>query len=181
MVVSCILRQAQSRIPALALIDSGASAYAFIDKSFAQNHRLPLLPLTYPRRLRGFDGQTALTGDITHVVETTMALGGHIERLFLYVTGLNQYPLIMGLPWLQRHGIDASFEHNTLTMSSPFCLTHCCPTPVKISGVTREEEDFLSPKESRRVWELEDQETSSNRNQVTCLVSRPLVRSNPVT
>ena len=158
MVVSCTLRQAQSRISALALIDSGASAYAFIDKSFAQHHSLPLHPLTYPRRLRGFDGQTARTGDITHVAETTMALGGHIERLFLYVTGLNQYPIILGLPWLRRHGIDASFEFNTLTMSSSFCLAHCCPMPVTIHGVTREEEDFLSPKESQRVWEHEDQE-----------------------
>jgi len=166
MVVSCILRHAQSRIPVLALIDSGASAYAFIDKSFAQHHNLSLHPLTYPRRLRGFDGQTALTGDITHVAETTMALEGHIERLFLYVTDLNQYPIIMGLPWLRRHGIDASFEFNTLTMSSSFCLAHCCQTPVKIHGVTREEE-FLSLKESQRVWELEDQETLPSINQTT--------------
>jgi len=79
MVDSSVLRQAQSRIPAMALIDSGASAYAFIDKSFAQHHNLPFNQLTYPRRLRGFDGQAALTGDITHVAETTMALGGHID------------------------------------------------------------------------------------------------------
>jgi len=150
MVVSCILRHAQSRIPVLALIDSEAFAYAFIDKSFAQHHNLSLHPLTYPRRLRGFDGQIALTGDITHVAETIMALEGHIERLFLYVTGLNQYPIIMSLPWLRRHEIDASFEFNTLTMSSSFCLAHCCQTPVKIHEVTREEE-FLSLKESQRV------------------------------
>ena len=160
MVVSCTLRQAQSRIPVLVLIDTGASAYAFIDKSFAQQHNLTMHPLAYPRRLRGFDGQAARTGDITHVAEVTMALGGHIERLFLYVTGLNQYPIIMGLPWLRRHGIDASFESNTLTMSSPFCLTHCCSSPVKVYGVTREEKEFLSPKESQRIWELEDQEPS---------------------
>ena len=156
MVVSCTLRQAQSRISALALIDSEASAYAFIDKSFVQHHSLPLHPLTYPRHLWGFDGQTAWTGDITHVAETTMALGGHIERLFLYVTGLNQYLIILSLPWLCRHGIDASFEFNTLTMSSFFCLAHCCPTPVTIHRVTQEEEDFLSPKESQCVWEHED-------------------------
>ena len=158
MVVSCTLRQAQSRIPTLALIDSGASAYAFIEKSFAQHHHLSLHPLTYPRRLRGFDGQAALTGDITHVAETTMALGDHIERLFLYVTGLKQYPIITGLPWLRRHGVDASFEFNTLTMSSPFCLAHCCQSPVKIYGVTREEEDSVSFKDSQRIWELQDPE-----------------------
>ena len=97
MVVSCTLRQAQFRISALTLIDSEASAYAFINKSFAQHHNLPLHSLTYPRHLQGFNGQTAWTGDITHVTEITMALGGHIERLFLYITGLNQYLIILGL------------------------------------------------------------------------------------
>ena len=98
MVVSCILRQARFRISALALVDSGVFAYAFIDKSFAQSHHLPMHSLTYPRRLKEFDGQPALTEDITHVVEITMALEGHIERLFLYVTDLNQYPIVMSLP-----------------------------------------------------------------------------------
>ena len=141
MVVSCILRQAQSRVPALALIDSDASAYAFMDKSFAQQHHLPLHSLTHPRRLRGFDGQAALTGDITHVAESTMVLDGHIERLFFYVTGLSQYLIVMGLPWLRHHAIDVNFGHNSLTLSSPFCLNHCCQSPVKIYGLNRQEED----------------------------------------
>ena len=178
MVVSCILRQAQSRIPALALIDSGASAYAFIDKTFAQNHRLPLHPLKYPRRLRGFDGQAALTGDITHVAETTMALGGHIERLFFYVTGLNQYPIVMGLPWLKRHAIEANFGSDTLTMSSPFCLAHCCQSPAKVSSSTREEIAFLSPKESQRIWELEDQQNPAGGS-VNLVVTQPARKEHP--
>ena len=178
MVVSCILRQAQSRIPALALIDSGASAYAFIDKTFAQNHRLPLHPLQYPRRLRGFDGQAALTGDITHVAETTMALGGHIERLFFYVTGLKQYPVVMGLPWLKRHAIEANFGSSTLTLSSPFCLAHCCQSPVQIPSIAQEELAFLSPKESQRIWELQDQENLSDES-VNLVVTQSAQKEQP--
>ena len=97
MIISCILRQAQYRVPALALVDSGASAYAFIDKSFAQHHDLPLHPLTYPHCLRGFNGQSALTGDITHVAETILALENYVEKLFLYVTDLNQYLIVLSL------------------------------------------------------------------------------------
>ena len=41
MIIFYILCQAQSRIHVLALIDSGASAYAFIDKSFAQQYSIP--------------------------------------------------------------------------------------------------------------------------------------------
>ena len=161
MVISCTLRYAQSRIPALTLIDCGASAYAFIDKSFAQHHDFPQHQLKYPRRLQGFDGQPTLTGNITHVVETTMAIGNHIERLFLFVTGLKHYPIVLGHPWLRRHAIDANFGSNTLTMSSPFCLSHCYPSPTKVLAVTKEEEEFLSPEESQKVWELQDQESQS--------------------
>ena len=80
------------------MIDSEAFTYAFIDKFFVQHRNLPLHPLTYSHCLQGFDGQTAQTEDITHVTEITMALEGHIERLFLYITDLNQYLIILSLP-----------------------------------------------------------------------------------
>ncbi len=83
-----------------------------------------------------------------------MAIDNHIERLFLFVTGLKYYPIVLGHPWLRRYAVDANFGSNTLTMSSPFCLSYCCPSPIKITAVTREEEEFLSPEESQRVWEL---------------------------
>ena len=175
MIISCILRQAQYRVPALALVNSEASAYAFIDKSFVQHHDLPLHPLTYPHCLCGFNGQPALTGDITHVTETILALGNHVEKLFLYVISLNQYLIILSLLWLHRHAINANFRFNTLTMSLPFCLTHCCHTSVTISGATWEEEVFLFSKESQQVWELEDQENQSpsdNSNLVTVQLTR---------
>ena len=79
-------------------MNSEASAYTFIDKSFTQYHDLSLHPLTYPHCLCGFDGQSALTDDITHVAETILALGNHVEKLFLYVISLNQYFIILSLP-----------------------------------------------------------------------------------
>ena len=97
MIISCILCQAQYRVPALTLVNSEASAYASIDKFFAQHHDLPLHPLTYPRRLCEFNGQSALTDNITHVTETILALENHVEKLFLYVISLNQYFIILSL------------------------------------------------------------------------------------
>jgi len=97
MIVFCILRQAQSRVSALALIDSDISAYVFMNKSFTQQHCLFLHLLTHSRRLQEFDDQVTLIDDITHVVEFTMILDKHVERLFFYVTELNQYFIIMSL------------------------------------------------------------------------------------
>ena len=97
MIVSCILRHAQSKISVLALIDSEVFIYAFIDKFFVQHHNLSLHSLIYSRRLRDFDDQIALIEDIIHVVEIIMTLEDHIERLFLYIIDLNQYFIIMSL------------------------------------------------------------------------------------
>ena len=47
MIISCILYQTQFRIHIFALINSEVSVYAFIDKSFIQQHNIPLHPLIY--------------------------------------------------------------------------------------------------------------------------------------
>ena len=134
MIISCILHQAQYRIPALTLVNSEVSVYAFIDKFFAQHHDLSLHLLTYPHCLCEFNSQSALTSNITHVAEIILALENHVEKLFLYVTDLNQYLIVLSLSWLRCHVIDANFEFKTLIMFLFFCLTHCCHTSVTISG-----------------------------------------------
>ena len=166
-IISCILHQAQFRIHVFALIDSETSVYAFIDKSFVQQHNIPLHPLIYPWRLWGFDDQTALTDDITYVTEITMVIKGHTERLFLYITELNQYSIVMGLSWLCHHTIDVNFEYNTLIIFSSFCLAHCCPSSVKVYDTIQEEKEFLSFKKSQQVWELQDQENLAKMNNVS--------------
>ncbi len=142
MIVFCILRQAQSRVFILTLIDSEVFAYVFMNKFFAQQHHLFLHQLTHSRRLREFDDQVALINDIIHVVEITMILDEHIERLFFYVTELSQYLIIMNLSWLCHHVIDVNFEHNILILSFFFCLNHCYQTLVKIYDLNQQEENF---------------------------------------
>jgi len=95
MIVFCILYQAQSKVSALALIDSDISAYVFMNKSFTQQHRLFLHLLIHSCRLQEFDDQVTLINDITHVIEFTIILDEHVEKLFFYVIELNQYFIIM--------------------------------------------------------------------------------------
>ena len=78
-------------------MNSEVSAYTFIDKFFTQHHDLSLHPLTYSHCLCGFDSQSALTDNIIHIAETILALENYVEKLFLYVTGLNQYLIVLGL------------------------------------------------------------------------------------
>ena len=92
-------------------------------------------------------------------MKTTITIDNHIERLFLFVTGLKHYFIVLEHPWLRRYVVDANFDFNTLIMFSLFCLSYCCPSSMKIIVVTREKEEFLSLEESQRVWELQDQES----------------------
>ncbi len=97
MIIFCILRQAQSKVFALVLIDSEVFAYVFMNKFFAQQHHFLLHQLIHSCRLQEFDDQVSLINDITHVIEITMILNEYIEKLFFYVTELNQYFIIMSL------------------------------------------------------------------------------------
>jgi len=143
MIVFCILRQAQSRIFALALIDSEVFAYVFMNKFFTQQHHFFLHQLIHSCRLQEFDDQVTLINDITHVIEITMILNKHIERLFFYVIELSQYFIIMSLSWLHHHVIDVNFEHNILILSFFFYLNHCCSSLIKIYDFNQQEENFL--------------------------------------
>ncbi len=89
MIVFCILRQAQFKVLALALIDNEVFVYVFMNKFFTQQHHLFLHQLTHSHRLQEFNDQVALIDDITHVIKITMILDEHIERLFFYVIELS--------------------------------------------------------------------------------------------
>ena len=137
-----------------------------MNKFFAQHYRFSLISLIYSRRLRDFDDQIVLIENITHVIEAIMILKDHIERLFFYVTNLNQYLIIMNLFWLRRHDIDVNFEFNIFIMFSFFCLIHCCLNSIKIFEVIREEKNFLFFKKFQRIWEFENQKVLFNINQI---------------
>jgi len=108
-----------------ALIDNGATGYAFIDKDFVCHHNLPQLPLKKPRRLEVIDGRPVSSGKITHYVKTTLKINDHLEEAFFYITKLGNYPIVLGIPWLRHHDVSIRFPSNTVTFDSPYCLGSC--------------------------------------------------------
>ncbi len=169
MIVFCILRQAQSKVLALALIDSEVFAYVFMNKFFAQQHHLLLHQLTHSHKLWEFDDQVALIDDIIHVVEITMILDEHIKRLFFYVTELSQYFIVMNLSWLHHHVIDVNFEHNILILSFFFCLNHYCQTLVKIYDLNQQEENFSL--EVNKVASLQSRSQFAHKKQLSSRIT----------
>ncbi len=125
MIVFYILRQAQSKVLTLTLIDNEISVYVFMNKFFTQQHHFFLHQLIHSCRLQEFNNQVILINDIIHVVKITMILNEHIKKLFFYVIELSQYLIIMSLSWLHHHVIDINFKHNILILSFFFYLNHC--------------------------------------------------------
>jgi predicted aspartyl protease len=56
LVVMCTLSLDLKDIPTYALIDCGATSYAFIDQDFANHHHLPLYLLKTPHTLEVING-----------------------------------------------------------------------------------------------------------------------------
>jgi predicted aspartyl protease len=69
LIVTYTLSLNNKEIPTHALIDCGATGYAFIDQDFTDHHQLSPRPLKTPYTLEVIDGRKISSGDITHIVE----------------------------------------------------------------------------------------------------------------
>jgi hypothetical protein len=132
LVVKCSLQGTTGPIESRALIDCGATGYAFIDEEFVRQHNLPKYSLRVPRALEVIDGRPIASGDITHLVKVPMQIGGHQELLPAFVTRLGHYPLVMGIPWLKRHDVTLGFQDHTVKFASQYCQQHCMMAPVTV-------------------------------------------------
>lgn len=119
------------------MIDTGASGFAFIDETFARHHQLPIFPLKTPRILEVIDGRPISSGQITSICQVPLQIGSHQEQIPLFVTKLGQYPLVLGIPWLQHHDATLKFKDNTVAFESDFCKKNCNTTNTitKIPGM----------------------------------------------
>jgi len=125
-VISVVLNYGISQIPTHALVDCGATGYAFADEEFVHDHNFPLFKLTTPRTLEVIDGRPIESGIITHLRKLSMNINGNKEQIPMFITKLGHYPLVLGPPWLRRHDTNIQFASNTLVFDPGLCLTHCC-------------------------------------------------------
>ena len=111
-----------------ALLDTGASGYAFIDFDFAQKNCIPMSLLSHPRTLEAFDGSSPSFGSITHIVRLNMSIGNHVENdMGLFVTRLSHHPIILGHPWLKKHNPTVDWASSTVIFDSKYCRRFCSP------------------------------------------------------
>ncbi|RKF84269.1 hypothetical protein GcM1_127001, partial [Golovinomyces cichoracearum] len=80
------------------LIDTGCLSYGLCDSNFAQKNNLVRLKVN-PREVVGFDGKIA--SSVNEVAVVDIDLDGHRQsKVFLYISQLGQYDIILGIYWI---------------------------------------------------------------------------------
>lgn len=84
----------------------------FMDLAHAGAHKLPIYHLSRPRPIRAFDG--TFTTPATLYTRVSMNINGHFEKsVFMFLTNLEHYAIIVGLLWLREHSPRLDF-HDSL-------------------------------------------------------------------
>src|SRR5690606_12292358 len=135
LVISCILVDGNKKIAAHALIDSGATGFAFVDEDFVRHHNLPLTRLETPREIEVIDGRPIESGSVTHMAEARCNISTHSETLPMFVTRLGHYPIVLGILWLKYHDADISWSKYTVSFNSDRCLHTCLDAAATIKGI----------------------------------------------
>jgi hypothetical protein len=88
------------------LVDSGCEGYAFIDRDYAKQAGLLLVPVDRPFLLYRYDREDKNSRIIREYVCYGLKSGDHIDKdAVLYVTLLLHYPIILGHLWLKKHNL----------------------------------------------------------------------------
>ena len=136
LVITCKISVNDSSITSHALIDCGATGFAFIDKDFAATHDLPLYPLHHPRTIEVIDGRPISSGKVIHMTKVRLTINGHKEELPAFITTLGRYPIVLRKPWLKKHDVSIRFATDTVAFDSDYCLSHCVNSAVKVKGIS---------------------------------------------
>jgi hypothetical protein len=121
-----------------------------MDQDFALHHEIPLRELKEKRQVEVIDGRTIESGDITHLAEVGLNIQDHKRRIPMFVTKLEHYPIVLGIPWLRLHDVAVRFASNTVTFGSQYCVNHCQDAPVTVQGVTEEPPELVY--QEKKLW-----------------------------
>ena len=127
----------------MGLLDTGATGHAFIDESTAREvcEKLQISPqkLTRPKPVKGFDGKRGK--DITHAIYPILTVQSHKETIApLLITQLGQHKMILGKPWMRKHGVIIDMATDQITFWPGHCSHSGAPQLPKEEKMMKESE-----------------------------------------
>lgn len=137
-----------SKIPILALLDSGCSASA-IDETFVQEKRIPTYNLPIPIPVYNADGTKNTNGLITKFAMVELHIDDHSESLPLAITRLSMHTLFLGHDWLKIHNPAINWKDGSIKLT---CADEHIPALLPIED---EEEYKGHEKEEERLFRID--------------------------
>ena len=130
LIVSCTLGN-RNKISTYSFLDTGATEVVFINKIIVRNVcnalQILFIPLiTKSKPLKRFDKRPAKP--ITHAIYPILTVQDYSTLLApMLVTLLSQHPIILGKPWMQKHGVILNMSCSKLI----FWPNHCQHSRIK--------------------------------------------------
>ena len=108
--------------PITFLADTGATGYAFVDRSLVPEicERLGIEPISLakPKKVRGYDGKLAKKS-ITEAIYPNWVLLGHKQLTApMLITDLGQHMAILGKPWMNQEKVCLNMASDTIEFPS---------------------------------------------------------------
>ena len=106
-----------------ALIDSGAAAKMLIGEDLAQKIKVPRQRLDRPRECVAFNNEVTRVTSFVRVRLTINA--AHEEEVSALVVPKLSKEVILGIPWLEEHDPQISWQRRAVALNSSYCRTKC--------------------------------------------------------
>ncbi|KAI0992907.1 hypothetical protein K3495_g15276, partial [Podosphaera aphanis] len=129
----------------VALVDTGASGFAFVSTNLCDRLHLKSQALESPIAILGFEGKSS--SRVTNSVSFPLILGNHSEVVSAFVIPNSKHDLILGLPWLEKHCPYIDWKEHTITFGEPCLNSACCHFETTISYYNRADQALVSMKE----------------------------------
>ena len=107
-----------------AMIDSGATE-DFIDQEVCNKHGIKMIKAKHPREIYLADGKPSAMGPVTHMTKVPMDISSHRELAVFQVANLQNYEVILGMPWLRKHNPTIDWNDKNITFNDKRCTTWC--------------------------------------------------------
>ncbi|KAI1007964.1 hypothetical protein K3495_g267 [Podosphaera aphanis] len=108
----------------VALVDTGASGFAFVSTHFGDRLSLTPQPLNSAIAILGFEGK--ISSKVTSQVKFPLILGNYEKDINAYVISNCKHDLVRGLPWLEKYCPYVNWKDHTITFSEPCLESSCC-------------------------------------------------------
>ena len=83
-------------------------------RRICDNLMIKPIRLSKPKAICGFDGKQA--PNVTHAIYPTMTVKKHREMTTpMLITKLSQHQIILGRPWMKKHGVILNMQNNQLS------------------------------------------------------------------